>query len=102
MDGPGTWRRILPRLDKPNHGEQLHCLVGWPLESPLAIIERSVLEQVRAASIKNAALAQNAIHKPAFFQLECCSFECLAFVFGDWHKHVLLAGGYNTITYRAS
>ena len=49
--------RILPLLEKSNHAQQLHRLVGWPLESPLAVIERRILKQERAAPVENAALA---------------------------------------------
>jgi hypothetical protein len=75
----------LSLLEESDHRQQLHCLIGRPLKRPLAIIERGVLEEVRAASVENAALAQNAIYKPAFFQLKHLAGNCPALIFSDRH-----------------
>jgi hypothetical protein len=77
--------RSLLRLDQSDHAQQLHGLVGGSLEGPLAIIERRILEKVRAAPVENAALAQNAVYKPAFFQLKHLVGKGPALIFCDRH-----------------
>lgn len=78
-------RRVLPLLEQSNHTQQLHRLVGRSLKSPLAVIERSIFEQERATPIENAALAQNTVYKPAFFQLKHLVGKCPALIFCDRH-----------------
>jgi hypothetical protein len=78
-------RRILPLFEKSNHAQQLHRLVGRSLESPLAVIERSILKQERATPIENAALTQDTVYKPAFFQLKHLVGKCPSLVFCDRH-----------------
>jgi hypothetical protein len=78
-------RRVRPLLEESNHAQQLHGLIGGSLESPLAVIERGILEQERAASIEDAALAQNAIYEPAFLQLKYLVAKGPALIFCDRH-----------------
>lgn len=78
-------RRILPLLEQSNHAQQLHRLIGRSLEGPLAVIERSIFKQERATPIENAALAQDTVYKPAFFQLKHLARKCPSLVFCDRH-----------------
>ena len=47
--------------------------------------QTSNLKTHRAARVENHALAQNAVHKPAFFQLKNLIRKCAAFVFCNRH-----------------
>src|SRR5207248_7362549 len=82
------WRGLIPRYQA-NQGQQLNGLPRLILKGPLTVLEGRVLENEAIATVKNTAIAKNAVHKPAVFKQKRLCFELSILVFRHWHKAAL-------------
>src|SRR6185437_16799088 len=73
------------RLQQADLHQQIHRERAGALEFPVTILKGRVFPEIRAAVVKDGALAQDAVHEPAFFQLKYLFAKSPAFISGNCH-----------------
>src|SRR4051812_7372440 len=85
-------RRNLTGLEQTDLVQQDARSLSFVLELPLAGFEFCILEFVRSTGVEDGAVAEHAVYKPAFFELEHFSGKRLSFEFVDGHGAEYMAG----------